>query len=43
MIYQEAETLRHLVESWNNLDTSFIDKVLADDFIYESQWVQTNR
>jgi hypothetical protein len=41
MIYQETETLRQLAKSWNNLDTSFIEKELADDFIYESQWVLT--
>jgi hypothetical protein len=38
MINQETETLRQLAKSWNNLDTSFIEKELADDFIYESQW-----
>lgn len=32
-------TLRQLAKSWNNLDTSFIESELADDFIYESQWV----
>jgi len=41
MIYQETETLRQLAKSWNNLDTSFIEGELADDFIYESQWVLT--
>lgn len=41
MIYQETETLRQLAKSWNNLDTSFIERELADDFIYESQWVLT--
>lgn len=41
MIYQETETLRKLAKSWNNLDTSFIERELADDFIYESQWVLT--
>lgn len=41
MIYQETENLRQLAKSWNNLDTSFIEKELADDFIYESQWVLT--
>ena len=41
MIYQETETLRELAKSWNNLDTSFIEKHLSDDFIYESQWVLT--
>lgn len=41
MIYQETETLRELAKSWNNLDTSFIEKHLSDDFVYESQWVLT--
>ncbi len=41
MINQEAKYLRKLAKSWNNLDTSFIEKELADDFIYESQWVLT--
>lgn len=38
---QETNTLRQLAKSWNNLDTSFIERELADDFIYESQWVLT--
>ena len=38
---QETQTLIQLARSWNNLDTSFIETVLADDFIYESQWVLT--
>ncbi len=41
MQHQEAKTLRQLAKSWNNLDTSFIETELADDFIYESQWVLT--
>lgn len=36
---QEITTLRHLAKSWNNLNTSFIESELADDFVYESQWV----
>ncbi len=39
MSEQETETLRQLAKCWNNLDTSFIEQALADDFIYESQWV----
>ncbi|MCX8020845.1 MAG: hypothetical protein N2747_10165 [Chitinophagaceae bacterium] len=39
MISKETETLRLLAKSWNNLDVSFIEKKLADNFIYESQWV----
>ena len=38
---EETNNLRQLAKSWNNLDTSFIEKELADDFIYESQWVLT--
>lgn len=41
MIYQETEALRQLAKCWNNLDKCFIEKELADDFIYESQWVLT--
>ncbi|MEI8110216.1 MAG: hypothetical protein WCH59_04425 [Chitinophagia bacterium] len=41
MQHQETNTLRQLAKSWNNLDTSFIERELADDFIYESQWVLT--
>lgn len=41
MKYQEKEFLSQLAKSWNNLDISFIERELADDFIYESQWVLT--
>ena len=39
MIEDDLESLRKVAKSWNNLDTCFIDMSLADDFIYESQWV----
>ena len=39
MIEDDLESLRKVAKSWNNLDTCFLDKSLADDFIYESQWV----
>jgi len=39
MIYQETENLKQLAKSWNNLDISFIEKELAENFTYESQWV----
>ncbi|HCI58074.1 MAG TPA: hypothetical protein DFH96_04775 [Bacteroidetes bacterium] len=39
MQQQETNTLRQLAKSWNNLDTSFIEKHISDDFVYESQWV----
>jgi len=35
----EIELLRYLAKSWNNLDVSFIEEILTEDFIYESQWV----
>jgi hypothetical protein len=35
----EIELLRYLAKSWNNLDVSFIEEILADDLVYESQWV----
>ena len=41
MVNQEMECLRQLAKSWNNLDISFIEKELAEDLIYESQWVLT--
>ncbi len=37
-ILQEKEILIQLARSWNNLDTCFIEPLLAVDFIYESQW-----
>lgn len=39
MTFQEIEILKKLAKSWNNLDVSFIENELADDFIYESQWI----
>ena len=36
---QETENLKQLARSWNNLDISYIEKELADDLVYESQWV----
>lgn len=35
----EIENLKLLANSWNNLDVSFIEAILSDDFTYESQWV----
>lgn len=37
---QETEVLRQLARSWNNLDVIYIENLLANDFIYESQWVR---
>ena len=39
MLHQETENLRQLAKCWNNLDVRFIETILADDFIYKSQWV----
>lgn len=41
MVNLELECLRKLAKSWNNLDTGYIEAELANDFIYESQWVLT--
>lgn len=41
MTQHETESLKKLARSWNNLDTSFIEKELAENFIYGSQWVLT--
>lgn len=41
MIHQETESLKKLARTWNNLDTKFIENELAENFIYESQWVLT--
>lgn len=38
---KEMEYLELLAKSWNNLDISFIEPVLSDNVIYESQWVLT--
>ncbi len=37
----ETKLIRRLAQCWNNLDSSYIENELADDFIYESQWVLT--
>ncbi len=39
MNYRETETLWQLARSWNNLDICFIETELAENFIYNSQWV----
>lgn len=39
MTQHETESLKKLARSWNNLDTSFIEKDLAENFTYQSQWV----
>jgi hypothetical protein len=39
MCYTEEYLLIQLAKTWNNLDISFIEHFLAEDFTYESQWV----
>lgn len=39
MHFTEKHLLIQLAKTWNNLDISFIENLLAEDFIYESQWV----
>jgi hypothetical protein len=39
MHFTEKHLLTQVAKSWNNLDVSFIENLLAEDFIYESQWV----
>jgi hypothetical protein len=38
---EEIETLKHLAQSWNSLDTRHVKNDLADNLVYESQWVLT--
>jgi len=39
MLNHEIDYLKLIAKSWNSLDISFIEAALADDLIYESQWV----
>jgi hypothetical protein len=39
MSHLETNALRMLAKCWNNLDIRFIEAELAEDIIYESQWV----
>jgi hypothetical protein len=41
MLELELELLRQVARAWNNLNIRFIEKELADDCIYKSQWVLT--
>ena len=41
MQYTESQLLVQLAKCWNNLDVSYIEKHLAEDITYESQWVFT--
>lgn len=35
----EVDMLKNLKQSWDYLDTKYIEEYLDDDVIYESQWV----
>lgn len=37
----ESELLIEYAKAWNNLDASYLENLMAEDFIYESQWVFT--
>ncbi len=39
MLNLEIENLKLIARTWNNLDVSFIEPILSDNFTYESQWV----
>jgi len=39
MNFEEKEKLNLLASCWNNLDISSIENELAEDIIYDSQWV----
>jgi hypothetical protein len=39
MHFTEKHLLVQLAKTWNNLDVSFIEHFIAEDFTYESQWV----
>jgi hypothetical protein len=35
----ELELITEVAKSWNNLNISFLEPILAEDFVYNSQWV----
>ena len=35
----EEDLIKELAKAWNNLNVSFIENLLIDDFSYASQWV----
>lgn len=39
MLLQLIEKLQLIAKSWNSLDASFLADVLADEVVFESQWV----
>jgi hypothetical protein len=39
IIQLENKQLHNLAKCWNTLDTGFIEDELAEDVVYESQWV----
>jgi hypothetical protein len=39
MMMTEEDLIKELAKAWNNLNVSFIENLLIDDFRYASQWV----
>jgi hypothetical protein len=39
MMMTEEDLIKELAKAWNNLNVSFIENLLIDDFRYSSQWV----
>jgi hypothetical protein len=39
MMMTEEDLVKELAKAWNNLNVSFIENLLIDDFRYASQWV----
>lgn len=39
MLLQQFEKLQLIAKSWNSLDASILANVLANDVVFESQWV----
>jgi hypothetical protein len=39
MMMTEEDLIKELAKAWNNLNVSFIENLLIDDFSYASQWV----
>lgn len=40
-IKNDTDLLYQFGKAWNKLDTKYLEYILCDDFIYESQWVFT--
>jgi hypothetical protein len=39
MLLQQFEKLQLIAKSWNSLDAFILADVLADEVVFESQWV----